>query len=152
MCGPQGPNTPHLDSTHLHFLFIIPHLVCAVFAPHPSPLSPFSTLPLLSSFPLLPSGLSSLCSPSVSASDELEGQVSPPPLWTWGRETTAVVYIYFFSIVVVIIIINIIATEQLTQMGSGRRLQRQEEEQHVKGQAWPPPRRNNRNGFILTLL
>lgn len=98
-------HTSSLGSAHLHFLFIIPHPVCAVFAPPPlllpSPFFPFATLPLLSSFPLLPSGLSSLCFPSflcvilLSASDELGGPGLPPPLWTWGCETR-LWFIYIF--------------------------------------------------------
>lgn len=88
----------------------------------------FSTLLLLSSFPLLPSGLSSPCFPSFFLPSffflpQMNWRASPPPpvdLGTWGCET--VVYIFFFSIVMVLII-NIIATEQFTQVGSGGQLQ-----------------------------
>lgn len=122
-----------LGSAHLHFLFIIPHPVCAVFAPPPPPpislfslchspivelISPPSVRPLLAVFSFF------FCASFFFLPQMNSRARSPPATVDLGLRDTAVVYIYFFSIVVVIIIINIIATGQFPQMGSGRRLQR----------------------------
>lgn len=67
VCGSQGPNAPHLWAPHISTSSSLSHILSVLFLLPPflpSPFFPFATLPLLSSFPLLPSGLSSLCFPS----------------------------------------------------------------------------------------
>lgn len=96
------------------------HILSPLLLLLPSPLLSFTTLPSLSSFPLLPPGLSSLrfppfFLPSLFSLPQMNWRArSPPATVDLGLRDTAVVYIYFFSIVMVIIIINIIATEQFT--------------------------------------
>lgn len=76
-------------------------LCCFLPPPPTSSFFFFSTLLLLSSFPLLPSGLSSPCFPSFFLPSlfflpQMNWRASPPPvdLGTWGCET---VYIFFLA-------------------------------------------------------
>lgn len=157
MCGSQGPNTPHLWAPHISTSSSLSHIlsVLCLLPPSPPHISPFS---LCRSFPLLPSGLSSLCFPSflcvviLSASDELEGQVSPrPPLWTWSCETRLwFIYIFLASSwslqLLILLLRNSSHKWEVADGYSGARGAAHERT------SVPPTRHNNCNGFILTLL